>query len=116
MFAVEDDELEDGVEPLSIRPLSSERQTSYFAGAQELDAFLEHLGDSPWCEVFAVIRDGFRVYDSSKAVRELGWRPSYTFKEVVEKLSRGEEWRSELTIKVGKREYHAVSTGVYTVR
>ena len=57
-----------------------------------------------------------RVYDSGKAVRELGWVPEYTFEKAVERIARGEEWRSELTFKVGKRGYHAVSTGVYTVR
>ncbi|KAL2106091.1 hypothetical protein VUR80DRAFT_7307 [Thermomyces stellatus] len=57
-----------------------------------------------------------RVYDSSKAVRELGWDPEYTFGRTIERIGRGEEWRSELTFKVGKRGYHAVSTGVYTVR
>ncbi|KHN94766.1 NAD dependent epimerase/dehydratase family protein [Metarhizium album ARSEF 1941] len=57
-----------------------------------------------------------RVYDSSKAVRELGWRPKYTFVQTVERLAKGEAWRSELTDRVGKRGYHAVSTGVYTER
>ena len=57
-----------------------------------------------------------RVYDSSKAVRELGWRPKYTFARTVEMVGRGEEWRSELVSKVGKKGYHAVSTGVYTKR
>lgn len=55
-----------------------------------------------------------RVYDSSKAVRELGWRPEWTFEKVVERLGRGEDWRSELTHVVGKKGYHAVPTGVYT--
>lgn len=57
-----------------------------------------------------------RVYDSRKAVRELGWEPEYTFEKTIERIAKGEEWRSELTFKVGKRGYHAVSTGVYTVR
>ncbi|OAA53142.1 oxidoreductase [Cordyceps fumosorosea ARSEF 2679] len=57
-----------------------------------------------------------RVYDSSKAVRELGWRPKYTFEEVVRRVGEGKEWRSELTSKVGRKGYHAVSTGVYTKR
>ncbi|KAK1991138.1 NAD(P)-binding protein [Colletotrichum falcatum] len=57
-----------------------------------------------------------RVYDSSRAVRELGWRPEWTFDEVVARLARGEDWRSELTHRVGKRGYHAVPTGVYTTR
>ncbi|KAL2160952.1 hypothetical protein VTH06DRAFT_8664 [Thermothelomyces fergusii] len=55
-----------------------------------------------------------RVYDSSRAVRELGWRPVYTFQRAVDKVARGEEWRSELALKVGKLGYHAVPTGVYT--
>lgn len=55
-----------------------------------------------------------RVYDSSKAVRELGWEPDYTFARIIEKLARGEDWRSELVEKVGKKGYHAVSHGVYT--
>lgn len=57
-----------------------------------------------------------RVYDSSKTVDELDWRPEYTIQNVVEKLRRGEEWRSDLTFKVGHKGYHAESTGVYTVR
>ncbi|KKY35590.1 putative nad dependent epimerase dehydratase family protein [Diaporthe ampelina] len=57
-----------------------------------------------------------RVYDSSKAVRELGWEPEFTFQACIGKLSRGEDWRSELTRAVGKRGYHDVPTGVYTVK
>ncbi|KAK1573444.1 uncharacterized protein LY79DRAFT_525795 [Colletotrichum navitas] len=57
-----------------------------------------------------------RVYDSSRAIRDLGWTPEWTFEKVVERLARGEDWRSELTHRVGKRGYHAVPTGVYTTR
>ncbi|GAB1311456.1 hypothetical protein MFIFM68171_01666 [Madurella fahalii] len=57
-----------------------------------------------------------RVYDSRRAVEELGWRPEYTFERAIEKIARGEEWRSELTFRVGKLGYHTVSTGVYTQR
>ncbi|KAK4240314.1 hypothetical protein C8A03DRAFT_31540 [Achaetomium macrosporum] len=57
-----------------------------------------------------------RVYDSTRAVEELGWRPDYTFEKAVEKVGRGEEWRSPLTFRVGKLGYHAVPTGVYTTR
>ncbi|CAI7665124.1 unnamed protein product [Penicillium pancosmium] len=52
-----------------------------------------------------------RVYDSSKAVAELGWNPKFTFAGAVDRLMRGEPWRSDLTARVGKRGYHAVSTG-----
>ncbi|KAF2149309.1 NAD dependent epimerase/dehydratase family protein [Myriangium duriaei CBS 260.36] len=56
-----------------------------------------------------------RVYDSSKAVRQLGWRPLYTFERALELLEEGKDYRSELTHKVGKRGYHATNTGVYTI-
>lgn len=55
-----------------------------------------------------------RVYDSRRAIRELGWSPEYTFQRALEKISRGEEWRSDLTLQVGKKGYHAEPTGVYT--
>ncbi|KAL2024221.1 hypothetical protein VTK56DRAFT_9377 [Thermocarpiscus australiensis] len=57
-----------------------------------------------------------RVYDASRAVRELGWKPEYTFEKAVERIAKGEEWRSPLTIKVGKLGYHDVPTGVYTTQ
>lgn len=57
-----------------------------------------------------------RVYDSSRAVKELGWNPNYTFGKTVERLVRGEQWKSDLTVRVGRKGYHAVSTGVYTKR
>ncbi|KAL2119054.1 hypothetical protein VTJ04DRAFT_6014 [Mycothermus thermophilus] len=57
-----------------------------------------------------------RVYDSRRAQRELGWQAEYTFARAVEKVAKGEEWRSELALKVGELGYHAVPTGVYTKR
>ncbi|CAH0035878.1 unnamed protein product [Clonostachys rhizophaga] len=57
-----------------------------------------------------------RVYDSSRMVEEMGWRPRYDFASTVERLQRGEEWRSELSLRVGRKGYHAVTTGVYTKR
>lgn len=55
-----------------------------------------------------------RVYDSSLAVKELGWEPVFTFQRALECVERGEEWRSEVARRVGRRGYHAVPTGVYT--
>ncbi|KAL2063138.1 hypothetical protein VTL71DRAFT_6210 [Oculimacula yallundae] len=55
-----------------------------------------------------------RVYDSGKAIRELGWQPVYTFERALECLERGEEWRSEMSVAVGRKGYHKVATGVYT--
>lgn len=55
-----------------------------------------------------------RVYDSRKAEEELKWEAMYTFERACEQLRDGKEWRSPLTVQVGKRGYHATPTGVYT--
>lgn len=89
-------------------------------GEEAIAARMEKCG--PGCgDVFA--RKGWkhlsridRVYDSSKAVKELGWEPEFTFQACIKKLSRGEDWRSELTHAVGKRGYHDVPTGIYTTQ
>ncbi len=57
-----------------------------------------------------------RVYVNEKARHELGWRPRYDFGYALERLARNEDPRSELAREVGAKGYHAVSTGVYTVR
>lgn len=57
-----------------------------------------------------------RVYDSTKAQRELDWKPKFTFERALDKLATGEEWRSELAVRVGRRGYHTVSTAFYTSR
>lgn len=56
IFAVGDDEVGEGEVPLAY---VLERQISYFADAEGMAAFLHHLGDSPWREIFEVLRDGF---------------------------------------------------------
>lgn len=57
-----------------------------------------------------------RVYDSRKAMdeKELGWKPEWTFQRALERIMRGEEWRSGLTAEVGKLGYHDRAWGVYT--
>jgi len=56
IYAVDDEELAEGEEPLFI---VLERQISYFADEGGLNGLLEHLGDSPWWEVLKVPPDGF---------------------------------------------------------
>ncbi|OBT80373.1 hypothetical protein VF21_00747 [Pseudogymnoascus sp. 05NY08] len=58
IFAPSPKELEDpNMEPLSI---ILEWQLSYFAEPDTFDALLSHLGpESPWCEIFTVVRSGF---------------------------------------------------------
>lgn len=60
-----------------------------------------------------------RVYDSRLAMKEtedggLGWKPEWTFQRALERIVRGEEWRSGLTGEVGKLGYHDRVWGVYT--
>jgi UDP-glucose 4-epimerase len=57
-----------------------------------------------------------RVYVNERARRELGWSPRYDFRHAVERLAEGADPRSPLALEVGAKGYHAVSTGVYTVR
>lgn len=36
-----------------------EKQISYFAEKEGMAEFLKYIGNSPWAEIFAVVRDGF---------------------------------------------------------
>jgi UDP-glucose 4-epimerase len=69
-------------------------------------------GDRGW-KMFPSIE---RVYDNQRARRELGWEPRYGFGQALDALAAGGDPRSELARSIGAKGYHAVSTGVYTVR
>ena len=47
-----------------------------------------------------------RVYDNAQARAELGWRPRYDFRAVLDALAAGDDPRSELARAVGSRGYH----------
>jgi len=57
-----------------------------------------------------------RVYVNERARRELGWSPRYDFRHALDRLAEGADPRSPLAREIGAKGYHAVSTGVYTVR
>ncbi|KAK3950614.1 hypothetical protein QBC32DRAFT_399325 [Pseudoneurospora amorphoporcata] len=59
-----------------------------------------------------------RVYDSRLAMdeKELGWKPEWTFQAALERIKRGEQWRSGLTAEVGRLGYHDRAWGVYTTK
>lgn len=65
IFAVGDEDLEEGEEPLAV---ILERQISYFADEEGLNVFLKYLGDSPWCQILEVLRDGFNKTNPRKPV------------------------------------------------
>lgn len=96
-------------DPQTLRLLNEQPQQAFAAVAPQVETVFEKKG---WKFLARIDR----VYDSSKTVRELGWNPQYTFARTVERVGKGEEWRSQLTFQVGKKGYHAVSTGVYTKR
>ncbi|KAK2808803.1 hypothetical protein FQN49_008679 [Arthroderma sp. PD_2] len=56
IFAVDESELGEGEEILAH---VIERQISYFADAESIQEFLEHIRESPWAEIFKVTRNGF---------------------------------------------------------
>lgn len=61
------------------------------------------------------LADGFaRVYDSGRAQRELGWRPRYDFRHLLDSLAAGQDPRSPLAQQVGAKGYHAAPTWPYT--
>jgi nucleoside-diphosphate-sugar epimerase len=55
-----------------------------------------------------------RVYVNARARAELGWRPGYDFRAVLDALARDEDPRSPLARAVGAKGYHDRSMGVYT--
>lgn len=65
IFTVEEEELEEGEEPLAV---ILERQISYFADEEGLNAFMKYLGDSPWRQILEVFRDGFNETNPWKPV------------------------------------------------
>ncbi len=56
------------------------------------------------------------MYDNARARRDLDWQPRYGFEQALAALAAGEDPRSELARSIGAKGYHAVTTGVYTVR
>jgi nucleoside-diphosphate-sugar epimerase len=48
-----------------------------------------------------------RVYVNARARRELGWRPRFDFRHVLECLSAGADHRSALSRAIGAKGYHA---------
>lgn len=54
-----------------------------------------------------------RVYDSSRAVRNWDGIQTIHLRRQWRGWCAGEQWKSDLTARVGKKGYHTVSTGVY---
>jgi UDP-glucose 4-epimerase len=47
-----------------------------------------------------------RVYVNRRAIDELGWRPEYDFRRVLDGLRNGADFRSPLALAVGSKGYH----------
>lgn len=52
-----------------------------------------------------------RVYVNDRARRDLGWRPRYDFRHVLDLLKAGRDYRSPLAREVGSKGYHDESLG-----
>ena len=48
-----------------------------------------------------------RVYINEKARIELGWKPRYGFRHVLDCLKQGKDFRSSLSIEIGIKRYHS---------
>jgi nucleoside-diphosphate-sugar epimerase len=57
-----------------------------------------------------------RVYVNERARTDLGWLPRHDFRYALDRLAEHADPFSPLTRTVGRKGYHEVSTGVYTVR
>jgi UDP-glucose 4-epimerase len=57
-----------------------------------------------------------RVYVNHWARTELGWSPHYDFRAALDRLAEQADPFSPLTRIIGRKGYHDVSTGIYTVR
>jgi nucleoside-diphosphate-sugar epimerase len=57
-----------------------------------------------------------RVYVNERARTVLGWSPRWDFRHALDRLAEHADPFSPLTRVIGKKGYHDVSTGVYTVR
>jgi UDP-glucose 4-epimerase len=59
-----------------------------------------------------------RVYVNERARHELGWRPGYDFRHVLDRLQAGDDPRSPLTRAVGAKGYHPhpFAEGPYPMR
>ncbi|KAF2446133.1 kinase-like protein, partial [Karstenula rhodostoma CBS 690.94] len=83
IFAVSDEELNEGEEKLAV---VLERQLSYFSDLESLGGLLQHLGDSPWAQIFTVIEEGFNQ-ELPRAPFALWKDIDPVFKELVGKMT-----------------------------
>ena len=59
-----------------------------------------------------------RVYVNERARRDLGWQLRCNFRQILERLKAGEDWRSPISRSVGSKGYHSetFSKGPYPVK
>ena len=73
--------------------------------ARRVPAYAERFERLGW-----TMLDGIdRVYVNERARRDLGWRPRHDFATSLERLARGEDYRSPLARAIGAKGYHRKS-------
>ena len=69
---------------------------------RHVPAYAEEYARRDW----KMFQDIGRVYDNSRARRDLGWQPRTDFAALIERLQRGGDARSELARSIGVKGYH----------
>jgi nucleoside-diphosphate-sugar epimerase len=89
--------------PFSIRDLSHLRLDTPSVVQRYVPDFVREYARRGWRMVPTIDR----VYVNQKARSELGWKPRYDFKFLVDQLQQGKDTRSPLTRLVGSKGYHS---------
>ena len=100
--------------PFTPHDLPQLRSAAALAAERRVPAYVAEYSRRGWKMVPRIDR----VYVNEKARRELGWRPRYDFKVMIERLKAGQDVRSPLARLVGSKGYHAEKfvEGPYPVR
>jgi nucleoside-diphosphate-sugar epimerase len=88
--------------PFQYEDLRELRTNAPAVVARRIPEYADVYGKLGW-KMFAGID---RVYVNAKARQMLGWKPKHDFRDVVERIRRGEDPRSALAIQVGSKGYH----------
>jgi UDP-glucose 4-epimerase len=88
--------------PFSTQDLAELRVDAPAVVKRYVPDFVEEYGRHGWKMASSI----GRVYVNEKARNELGWRPRYDFRFLIEQLKHGNDTRSPLARLVGSKGYH----------
>jgi serine/threonine protein kinase len=82
IFAVDEEEVSEGIEVLDI---VLERQLSYFSDLESIQGLIQYLGDSPWADLIAMIAADFNA-DNPRRPFGMWQNLDPTFKDLVVRM------------------------------